>query len=99
MEKLYKCNSCKEIKPRGQWDYCKDCTNAWARKKYRENKDKKVEANKRWCENNPGYFEELQDKIICECGCKVSKASLPSHKKTKKHLQLMNTVNNNPLDV
>jgi hypothetical protein len=98
-QNLCRCFNCKEIKPRGQLDYCKDCTNAWARKKYKENKQKKLEANQRWINNNPGYFQEMKQKINCECGCLISKGSKSSHLKSKKHSELIMKNNNNPLDV
>jgi len=36
--------------------------------------------------------EELKVKITCECGSTVRKADLPHHKKSKKHINLMNTI-------
>jgi hypothetical protein len=96
-KKCSKCKHCEEIKPLGIFDYCRDCTNAYARKKYIENKKKRLDSIKRWRENNPGF---LKEKINCECGCVISKGSKSTHMKSKKHSELlMKNNNNNPLDV
>ena len=36
--------------------------------------------------------EELSEKVTCECGCIVNKCCLTRHRKTKKHLTLMEPV-------
>ena len=46
---------------------------------YEKNKEKIDEKNKEWNEK----------KITCECGCIVRKDSLVRHKRTKKHLELI----------
>ena len=54
------------------------------RKKYREeNKDKIKEYRKKYYEENP--------KVICDCGCEITKNSMIRHKKTKKHIDLMSS--------
>jgi hypothetical protein len=53
-------------------------------KKYREkNKEKLLEKKKEYREKNK---EKINEKIICECGCEISKKSLWYHKNTKKHI-------------
>ena len=41
------------------------------------------------------HKEQMLSKIKCECGEEVGKKNLSKHKKTHKHLQLMNLLNNN----
>jgi len=52
------------------------------KKNYEKNKEKFI---KRSVEFN-------SEKVDCECGCIVNRNNLPRHKKTKKHLDLMNKV-------
>ena len=40
--------------------------------------------------NQERILEKLKEKIKCECGCDVTKAFLPNHKQTKKHINLLN---------
>ena len=73
-----------------------------AKKKYREeNKEKIKESKKKHYEENKEkikekrktYREENKDKIKqivkCECGCLINKSVLSRHKKTKKHIKLI----------
>ena len=56
-------------------------------KKYNENnKEHIIENNKQYRENNKEYIIE---KITCECGCIVTRANLPKHKRSAKHQKLM----------
>ena len=62
-------------------------------KLYRENnKDKLLEQNKVSYKKNKEKISE-KHKIIemCECGCKIRKCDISRHKKTKKHIKLMET--------
>ena len=59
-------------------------------KEYRENNKEKIrESKKKYRENNKEkikeYREDNKEKIICECGCKVNKLQLTTHKRTEKH--------------
>ena len=40
------------------------------------------------------YYEininKYKEKVICECGCEISKNNLTKHKKSNKHLTLIN---------
>lgn len=68
---------------------------------YTENKDKIIEQNKQYYIENKDKFSEYKtenkdkiseyykQKVTCECGCTVSRCSLTRHKKSKKHLKLM----------
>ena len=61
-------------------------------KEYRENnKEQIAEKRKERYENNKEKIkEERKEKITCECGCIVRKNDLARHKKTNKHLGLLN---------
>jgi len=52
-----------------------------------KNKDKK----KKYRENNKEKIcEKASEIIICECGCSITKGNRTHHKKTNKHLNLIN---------
>ena len=61
-------------------------------------KNNKVKISERWAEyykNNKVKIKENQQKTaICECGCEIIIRGLPNHRKTKKHINLMNNKNN-----
>ena len=46
-------------------------------------------AAKFYTENKDKYTQQ----VLCECGCLVKKYCLNGHKKTKKHIQLLNMIN------
>ena len=60
-------------------------------KQYRtDNKDKLSEYRKQYNTKNRDKINEKQNqKVKCECGCIVSRGNLSKHRKTKKHLKLM----------
>jgi len=61
---------------------------------YTNNKDKILEQNKHYkTENKDKLLERMNQKVTCECGCIVSRCNLPRHKRTKKHLKLMENIN------
>jgi len=62
------------------------------RKEY-VNKNKQIISNKQkeYYEKNKDKISEKQkEKITCDCGCLIRKDGLKEHKKTKKHIKLMN---------
>jgi len=70
-------------------------------KKYREKNPEKVKKwQKEWYENNKDKIKEYRDnnndkikeKMTCECGCMILKNNISKHKKTQKHLDLINKV-------
>ncbi len=81
MENQRKCNGCGEIKSIRRFDYCGECCNALARKKYHQNKEERLEKMK----------EYNSQQVECECGCVVQYGSMSEHKKTEKHIHLMET--------
>ncbi len=58
---------------------------------YIDNKDKINEYNKQYYIANQAQLKAHHlEKIECECGCKLSRIAIYAHRKTKKHIQLMN---------
>ena len=43
--------------------------------------------------NKVEISHRLQEKIVCECGCIVTRASMPNHKRTFKHSQKLQSIN------
>ena len=63
-----------------------------------EKKEEKKEYNKEYKKDyNQKYKEIISQKsseiITCECGCKSTKTNISKHRKTKKHLNLMELKN------
>ena len=60
-------------------------------KKWRDaNKDYIKERNKEWRTNNDEYNKQYKkERITCECGCIVARSDLQKHKRTQKHLDLV----------
>jgi len=70
-------------------------------KEYRENNP---EYSKHHYEKNKDYYKEYREtnkesiyahkneKITCECGCEISRSYLAAHKRTKKHINLMENI-------
>jgi len=57
---------------------------------YVKNKDKILEHHKQYNTVNKDKISEYQkQKVTCDCGCILTRTNLPKHKKTKKHLKLM----------
>ena len=76
---------------------------------YEANKEKLSEYNKEWREQNKEVIaekykqkyennkdkisEQRKEKITCTCGCEIRKDDLKRHQKSKKHLDLIQSVN------
>ena len=57
---------------------------------YQNNKEKFSEHNKKYYEKNKKIIaEKPKEKSTCECGCIVNRDGLSSHKRTQKHIKLM----------
>ncbi len=56
------------------------------KEKYTDNKDKVLEQMKAYYITRK---DELSKKVICDCGCEVSTSFLTTHRKSKKHINLM----------
>ena len=69
---------------------------------YENNKKAIIESKKAHYENHKIYYENNKEELkakaskknTCECGCVLSHGALYSHRKTKKHIDLMNNKNN-----
>ena len=42
--------------------------------------------------------ERISEKIICECGCSITRYALYKHQKTKRHIDLMSNITPEPLN-
>ena len=64
------------------------------RKKYYENNKEKINENKKkYYENNKEKIKEKQKILIkCECGSIIRKDGLKRHKKSKKHINYLNSI-------
>jgi len=60
-------------------------------KKYRElNIDKLKTRDKEYYEKNKERIKENnKDKVLCKCGCEVTKPNFKRHQNSKKHIDLM----------
>ena len=55
-----------------------------------ENADEVKEYKKEYYTKNVEWIKQQKgEKIICECGCEMNKSSLINHRKTQKHLNLL----------
>lgn len=99
LNKEYYSENLDEIKKRHK-EYYIDNTDMLIeyQKKYnKENADVIREKRKQHYQNNidiireksKQHYQKAKQKIVCECGCEVSKKTLTRHKKTKKHLDYL----------
>ena len=57
---------------------------------YIDNRDKFIERVKQnYNENRDKILEQKKQKMTCECGCVVNKGDISTHRKTKKHIDLL----------
>ena len=69
----------------------KDKLKQYQQNYYEENKDKLLCRINKYNEENKDKIKEKQlQKVKCDCGCVVSKNNLSTHKKSPKHIKLMN---------
>ena len=63
-----------------------------SKKYYQDNKERlKEDKAKYYQDNRENTLEKWKKKVTCECGCEVSKNCISKHKRTAKHLQLLNS--------
>ena len=63
------------------------------KERYKENKKEKLDKCKIYRNINKEKIKQFKsEKIICECGCITSNCHISRHRKTKKHLELLNTL-------
>ena len=57
---------------------------------YENNKEQILEKRRKYYQmNKEKILEKEKEKITCECGCIVNKYALTRHKKTQKHIKIM----------
>ena len=76
----------------------KEVINENKKEYYEKNKEYFIEKKKEWYEKNKEKISEKnREKITCECGCVSFKHNLTKHRKTKKHLNLMESLGKSEL--
>jgi hypothetical protein len=90
-QKYYEDNKNKILKYyQDHYEANKDKFLEYSQKYYEENKDKFLEYSQKYYEENKDKIIEKQKvKVNCECGCMISKTNLSTHKKSPKHIKLM----------
>ncbi len=69
----------------------KDKLAEWRKQYNLEHKDQIAEYKKQYyTEHKEQLAEHKKQEITCDCGCVLTKGSLPKHKRTKKHQDLLN---------
>jgi hypothetical protein len=63
----------------------------YQKKYYEETKDKRKKYQE---ENKNKIMGRRNERIICECGCEVKRANIAPHRKTQKHMNYLNQINN-----
>ena len=59
-------------------------------KQYKEYYENNKEKKKEYYENNKeGILLKINEKIVCDCGCRINRGTLSRHKKSQKHLSLL----------
>jgi len=94
--KMFPCNSVDElrIEEKNVIKYLNPNLNTYsAFQSVEEKKEYNKELNKKYKEYYKKYRkqnkEKLAEKITCECGCQTKKYDISRHRKSKKHLNLM----------
>jgi hypothetical protein len=60
---------------------------------YKTNKEQIKEHSKKYRENNSNHVKEQQsEKITCECGCETTRSHIARHKKSNRHIKLMENI-------
>jgi len=84
----------------GEYQKNNDCVNIKIENRtkkeyYNDNKQAILEKVKELYNlNKQAILEKKKEKIICECGAKVAKRHLARHRKSKKHINFINSANN-----
>jgi hypothetical protein len=62
----------------------------WEKKNYTKNEKTIVNYHKEWYLNNKN---RLTEKVVCECSLYINRSCLPRHRKTQRHLSMLNPTN------
>ena len=90
----------REIKKDRITDYVgknKEKLQIYSKDYYKKKSDRKLKYQKEYNHKNKAHFQEYQEayrennkvKVLCECGCEVSKCHLKRHQSSKKHIDLI----------
>ena len=72
----------------------KEKFNEYKKQYHEEHKDEINKKNKQYYEQNKDKIkEQARQKITCVCGCVIQKSELSRHRKRKKHINLMEKLN------
>jgi hypothetical protein len=64
------------------------------KERYEKKREIELEkSKKRYQEKKQQILERQKEKIICICGCTITRNEMSPHMKTKKHKNLMNNIN------
>jgi hypothetical protein len=75
---------------------CQSDNKEYKKEWYEKNKEEILEKHKDYKDKNKEKISEWSSqKITCECGCKISNNHSARHKKSKKHIELMEEINKN----
>ena len=95
----YKCDNLEQLLMRERYYIDNnDCVNKnvpgrTKKERYEANKDKISEQKKVFYEANKDKISEYgKQKVVCECGCELSKCSLYNHRKTKFHQEFIQSL-------
>jgi hypothetical protein len=95
LKEEYRCNTKDELLSRESY-YVRNelCINKRVEDRTtEETKEHKKEHDKEYYEKNKESILKRQaTPVVCECGCTVNHGKMARHKKTKKHIDLMNTI-------
>ena len=76
------------------YDQYKDEITEYKKQWYEQNRDEHKEKKKQYREQHKEELREKgRQKVTCECGCDVAKYCLSRHRKTTKHILLMEKLN------
>ena len=95
LKEEYSCNTKDELLSRESY-YVRNelCINK--RIEDRTTEEKRIRNNvlkkKTYYRHKEEYLTKQKEKDVCECGCTVNHGKMARHKKTKKHIDLMNTI-------
>jgi len=68
----------------------------YSKKYYEANEDKIKKYSNEYYKNNTDKIKARVNQVIsCQCGCDIRRGDLSTHKKSKKHIRLMELVQNN----
>ena len=90
------CNNVEQLRERERYyienNECvnKNIPNQTQKEWRNNNEDYRKSYEKKWRENNKDHIiDHRKEKVICECGCEITRGNLSTHKKSPKHINLI----------